>query len=481
MTATTDWFLLIVTAGVLTAWVACCCVCVGVWLVYRNPATRTMLALFACGAAINCLAIVVVSLRLAGASADAITIAQAANVPVAAVALWFIPDFPGRVFGRPPRHRHLLDLAALVAASIVVAIGMTVWLRTRSTPDTAWSREAYRLFVAIAYVGGASYILSKRPPAGLERRVLTLSALSLLTATLRIAVILKIYSGATNTNLSLGAAARIFLVSMLITVVTGGLGISAVLLLEVRGIQRTSARRRLAWEAATAESYGRFAAGLAHDFANAMQLVSLSTHTLMASTAAQEGLLLKQVADVARSRMRRLMEFARAAPKLVQPLDVGALLTRMTPLLRQLVPSHQLAFVGTGRRMVVACDAEALERAVVELVENAVEWSPPGSAIVVSLGREVIHRLPTDLEGASPLLSEGAYAHLVVADNGSGISADDLPKIFDPSFSRHDKRSSGLGLPMVRSSVRSVGGDVVVVSGPGQGTFAHLWLPLAPQ
>jgi two-component system, LuxR family, sensor kinase FixL len=70
------------------------------------------------------------------------------------------------------------------------------------------------------------------------------------------------------------------------------------------------------------------------------------------------------------------------------------------------------------------------------------------------------------------------FAEVVVADNGPGISADDLPRIFDRFFTTKSG-GLGLGLPISRSIVESCGGQLACDSKPGESAVFHLTLPTA--
>ncbi|MFL6022552.1 MAG: ATP-binding protein [Marmoricola sp.] len=108
----------------------------------------------------------------------------------------------------------------------------------------------------------------------------------------------------------------------------------------------------------------------------------------------------------------------------------------------------------------VTGDADALERAITNLLDNAAKWSPAGETVMVSL-------------------SQGT---LMVADRGPGISPKDLPHVFDRFYRAAESRSmpgSGLGLSIVRSVAERHGGIVRAGTGPGGG--AGFWLSLPGQ
>jgi len=99
-----------------------------------------------------------------------------------------------------------------------------------------------------------------------------------------------------------------------------------------------------------------------------------------------------------------------------------------------------------------------LERAVSNLIDNSVKYSPPGEPVEIGL-----------LAG-----------ELTVRDHGPGISAEDVPHIFDRFYRGAEARGrsgSGLGLAIVRQVVEQQGGSVSAESAPGGGTLMRLSFP----
>ncbi|NGO78510.1 HAMP domain-containing histidine kinase [Streptomyces sp. YC504] len=109
----------------------------------------------------------------------------------------------------------------------------------------------------------------------------------------------------------------------------------------------------------------------------------------------------------------------------------------------------------------VRADAAALERALVNILDNAVKFSPPGGAIEVALDRGT----------------------LTVRDHGPGIPAEELPYVFDRFWRSPTARQlpgSGLGLSIVARTVQQSGGEVALRPADGGGTVAVVRLPGAP-
>ncbi|NUQ97573.1 MAG: HAMP domain-containing histidine kinase [Streptomyces sp.] len=109
----------------------------------------------------------------------------------------------------------------------------------------------------------------------------------------------------------------------------------------------------------------------------------------------------------------------------------------------------------------VRAEPSALERAIVNILDNAVKFSPEGGTVEVELGSGI----------------------LTVRDHGPGIPADELPHVFDRFWRSPSARAlpgSGLGLSIVARTVEQAGGEVTLARADGGGTVATVRLPGAP-
>ena len=142
-----------------------------------------------------------------------------------------------------------------------------------------------------------------------------------------------------------------------------------------------------------------------------------------------------------------------------EPLDVAEVTESAIARARRRGPN--LFFDVSLEPTPVVGDPSSVERAITNLLDNAVKFSPPE-------GRIVVH------------LKDGA---LTIIDSGPGIEEDDLPLIFD-RFYRSDKArntpGTGLGLSIVAHTAEAHGGSVKAFNEPGGGAKFVLKLPLPP-
>lgn len=150
-------------------------------------------------------------------------------------------------------------------------------------------------------------------------------------------------------------------------------------------------------------------------------------------------------------------------------LDVSSVLHRAIDLLMPAAQrkSQNLALSVVADLPTVIGNADYLERAVTNLVDNAIKYTPEHGQITVSAQRE------------------DQLVCIEVADDGIGVPPDDLPRIFE-RFYRVDRSRSremggtGLGLSIVKHVAQAHGGSVEVSSIVGAGSVFRLKLPVAP-
>ncbi|MEV6203185.1 HAMP domain-containing sensor histidine kinase [Streptomyces sp. NPDC051771] len=175
---------------------------------------------------------------------------------------------------------------------------------------------------------------------------------------------------------------------------------------------------------------------------------------LMASVKAQMTELAALIGD--------LQELARPDAVRPGPLEVVPLHTVLRSALdRARLRGPELTFATDLAPWYVRAEPAALERALVNVLDNAVKFSPPRGTIEVTLMR----------------------GELTVRDHGPGIAADELPHVFDRFWRSPSARSlpgSGLGLSIVARTVKRTGGSVTLSPAEGGGTVATLRLPGAP-
>ncbi len=159
----------------------------------------------------------------------------------------------------------------------------------------------------------------------------------------------------------------------------------------------------------------------------------------------------------AKSMMAEVSQLAHPMSLVIEPFDVQGWFETLRRDVQPLVAAPlQLTFEAPPD-LVVSGDRRELTRAVVNLVNNAAESMPQGGTIAVS-----VRGVPAGIE-------------ISIADSGTGIAEEMLPRIFEPLFTTR-RNQSGLGLPLVQHIVEAHGGTMRVESKPGAGTTVTITL-----
>jgi PAS domain S-box-containing protein len=223
------------------------------------------------------------------------------------------------------------------------------------------------------------------------------------------------------------------------------------------------------------QSLGVLAGGIAHDFNNLMAVVlgNLS--------------LLRLEKEVGPDTARRLDDAEAAllrARDLTQQLltfSKGGAPVREAAEIREVIEeSGAFALHGSNVRFVldlpadlwvVEIDSGQVSQVIQNILLNANQAMPEGGAVRIT-GR--------NLAVAPPSLPSGRYVEIAIADEGTGISPENLDRIFDPYFTTNPQ-GSGLGLTSAYSIVKRHDGLLTAESRLGEGTTFHIFLPASAE
>jgi len=226
------------------------------------------------------------------------------------------------------------------------------------------------------------------------------------------------------------------------------------------------------------EAVGHLTGGVAHDFNNLLMIISGLSRVLKRAAGndpkavrAAEGV----ESSIARgaSLTRQLLTFSRRQTLSPQVIALDAHIAAFKNMLTGTMGGLTiLVQVPPGTWPVIA-DPNELELSLLNLAINARDAMPGGGNIVISAENAVLSKaIPDDLEGE--------FVAITVADTGTGIAPDILPKIFDPFFTTKEaQKGSGLGLSQVYGFSHQSGGKVTIDSQLERGTRVTIYLPRA--
>jgi two-component system sensor histidine kinase KdpD len=218
-----------------------------------------------------------------------------------------------------------------------------------------------------------------------------------------------------------------------------------------------------------------FLAQVSHDLRTPLAAMSVSLSSLLEGgsnwneeQARQSLQLVSSEVEHLTARVQGLLEMARLEAGVGnaerEPRDltdvVGGAVERIAPLLRERTLDESFPNVP----LLVECDQGQLEKVVINLLENAVKYSPPGSTI---------HLRGEAIDG---------QAVFTVRDDGAGLAAGDEDRVFEKFFRAERTRSirgTGLGLSICRAIIREHGGAIgACPAGMGDGGGAEFWFSL---
>ncbi len=236
----------------------------------------------------------------------------------------------------------------------------------------------------------------------------------------------------------------------------------------VESYQRVFALREALARADQMAAVGHMAASVAHQVGTPLNLISGYVQVIRE----EEGLdpritrrleiVQEQIAKVT-SIVRAMLDHARRPiPK--EPTDLGELLRRVCDVARPKLDALGVRLdLETSAVPPVMADAVQLELALLNLVSNSLDAMPTGGVMSISLGP-----------------NGGGRVRIEVADTGTGIAPELMPRIFEPWVTTKDAgRGTGLGLSITRDVLAGHGGSISVRSEVGVGSVFTIDLPAA--
>jgi two-component system CheB/CheR fusion protein len=218
----------------------------------------------------------------------------------------------------------------------------------------------------------------------------------------------------------------------------------------------------------------QFLAIAGHELRTPLTALSLSLDLAARKIAALNDLPLKRDIDRALEQTRRLSALAAELADVGrlqlgaiqlerQPLDLVALTSRVIDSVQAVDKGQQIQFDGSSEPAYVSADPRRIEQVLLNVLVNAMTFTSGNGSIDVDVRQA------------------GDVAELTIRDHGPGIRADALPFIFDRFYRIDDRTPSeglGLGLFIARQIVDAHGGEITVISPPGDGATFTVRLPL---
>jgi PAS domain S-box-containing protein len=230
------------------------------------------------------------------------------------------------------------------------------------------------------------------------------------------------------------------------------------------------------------EALGTLSAGIAHDFNNILAVllgnVQLITDDVPVGSRPRKNVdeMVKAILR-ARDMIKQILTFCREGEQALSPISITSVVKESIKFLRSSIPSTVEIFEDIAQTDVVIADPAQISQVVLNLGSNAAQaiGSDLGTIEITLKNTEI----DADHEERFRVLSEGRYVEMIFRDSGSGISSEDLSRIFDPYFTtKAEGEGSGMGLAVVHGIVDGHGGTIWAISSPGEGTVFHILFPV---
>ncbi|KML54603.1 histidine kinase [Burkholderia cepacia] len=248
----------------------------------------------------------------------------------------------------------------------------------------------------------------------------------------------------------------------------------------------TGERRRLARQIDRSrrfESLGFFAGGIVHDFNNVLTTIACyaeyASEQLVAADRVSESIgEINQAIERGRDLTKQILLAARRGEPVLARVRLAEVIAEAVGAAKVAAKRDvEIIVCGDDERLIVVADRSQIERAILNLVDNAVRAAR--TTVVVSVGDSGAPAADAfDVVIGEQIISEGVW--IEVSDNGGGIDVEPLDRIFEPFFSsRSEVAGTGLGLAIVAGAAIAHRGQIAVETGRGRGSRFRLMLPAA--
>jgi len=229
------------------------------------------------------------------------------------------------------------------------------------------------------------------------------------------------------------------------------------------------------------QAIGQLAGGVAHDFNNLLTAISGHCDLLLLRHDKDDQdygdlIQIHQNANRAASLVGQLLAYSRKQNLMFEQIDLRDTLSDLTHLLNRLVGEKVVLTLNHDPDLCqVRADRRHLEQVVMNLVVNARDAMPEGGEIQVETDNFDLER---PLERDRAVVPAGLWVRIRVTDQGCGIPAEKLPKVFEPFYTtKRPGEGTGLGLSTAYGIVKQSGGYIFVDSEPERGSCFTLLLP----
>ncbi len=230
------------------------------------------------------------------------------------------------------------------------------------------------------------------------------------------------------------------------------------------------------------ESIGTLTGGIAHDFNNILSIIIGNSELALESVSPSHPTRLnleeiKSASLKASGIVKQLLSFSRKTDHHHRPLHIGPIVVDTLNLLRSTIPtSIEIRQNVSLKDKTILADPIQINQIIMNLcINSSHEMDREGGIIEITV--DAVNTTPNTNGDESSLPKE--YVRLQVSDNGHGIDAEIIDRIFDPYFTTKEiGKGSGMGLAVVHGIVKNHGGTINVENIPGRGVTFTILFPV---
>ncbi|MDA1372865.1 MAG: PAS domain-containing protein [Proteobacteria bacterium] len=235
------------------------------------------------------------------------------------------------------------------------------------------------------------------------------------------------------------------------------------------------------------DAIGKLTGGMAHDFNNLLGIIIGNLDLTLSKINSDDDPFKKRLTTALHAAERgadltkRMLAVARRQPLQPKSIDVNGIVEEMAEMLpATLGPDIEMSFEFMEDLPPILVDASGLEGMLLNLAINSRDAMPAGGqfSIVTNVKTrdDIVELMP------NVIIKNAKFVHILVSDNGTGMSQDTLNRAFEPFFSTKDKtKGTGLGLAMIYGFVKQSRGFIILNSELGAGTSIDIFLPVDEQ
>jgi len=241
-----------------------------------------------------------------------------------------------------------------------------------------------------------------------------------------------------------------------------------------RHLSRIEEMRKRLEQSERLSSLGQLAAGVAHEIRNPLNAISMASQRLQREYIPCEDDKSQEfghLTGVIRDEIRRLnviiedfLTFSRSRRLELREFSLTEVIEKLVRLLGEEARARGIALSLKREQapLMVPMDVDKLQQALINIIKNAMESIAGEGAVDIVVERQA-----------------GERASVRISDTGSGLTPEEVEKIFNPDYTTKEK-GLGLGLTIAHEIIRGHGGTIRVQSSSGRGTTFEITLPIGP-